>query len=98
MLAAGLFGALVGLLLPTPGVELVKKGTKSRVWRKTVAGRTLQVPNFSGLVATVLLMAFAAAAVHIGVGDSVSLQCVLAASGAALVAILIPTPARYDPR
>lgn len=78
LIAAGLLGALIGLLLPTPqGLSLPTSRQEPGGW----------------IVASLVFVA-AAAIVVLG---SIALQGVLAAAVAAAVALLIPTPARYDP-
>jgi hypothetical protein len=80
LIAAALFGALIGLLLPAP-----RKGD-----------RLSELDGPIGLAIVMVMLAIFA--VTGAVDDSVALQGVLAAGGAALVALPIPTPASYDPR
>jgi hypothetical protein len=61
-----------------------------------LVGLLLPARRVDGVLACVLLVAIALVVLGYGVGGSTPLQCVLVASGAALVALLIPTPARYD--
>ncbi|HSS41487.1 MAG TPA: hypothetical protein VLK37_02945 [Solirubrobacterales bacterium] len=72
LIVGGLFGALLGLLLPTPRWILCN------------------------CLLIVVLVILAVIALGIAIWGSASQQCVVAAGGAALAALFIPTPARYD--
>jgi hypothetical protein len=81
LIVAALFGALVGLLVPTP--------------RLTTDGG-LRAPDFLGLIAFALAALFIvlfSICGHLGTARD---DGILIAAGAALFGILIPSPARYD--
>ena len=87
-IAAALAGALLGLLLPSPLPKREDDG------KEEPRRRARNVP------VTVLALALAFGVFFVGlftdVSASLELQCLVAAAGACLVGIMIPTPARFD--
>ncbi|HVO54423.1 MAG TPA: hypothetical protein VMT37_08420 [Solirubrobacterales bacterium] len=99
-LAAGLAGALVGLLVPTPRVGRAAKGKNANATDGNDRRPPLSFTNISGFFAAGLLV-LAIVAIWLSLlPDEVSeaaRQSLIVAAATALFAIMIPTPARFDP-
>jgi hypothetical protein len=88
-IAAGLAGALIGLLVPTPRLFFFSE--------KKDVPPVVRAHNHAGLVALLLLAILGIVPVLTDDVSGSAKQALFAAVGAAAVAIMIPTPARFDP-
>jgi hypothetical protein len=99
LIVAALFGALVGLLVPAPRLAIERgKKTQDRFRLKKKGGQDewWVFPDLLGLVAFVVVAIFIFAFAMWGHLGTARDDGILLASAAALLAILIPSPARYD--
>lgn len=91
---AGLFGALVGLLVPTPRIKWRPLDPSRSKQEEVPPAYHLRFLDFSGFTALALLgVAIALIANHLG---SPRMDGALVACATAALAIFIPSPARYD--
>jgi hypothetical protein len=89
---AGLFGVLVGLLIPNPRMKVVpKKQTDTRTWIQR-----LRAQDFLGLVAFLIIGGFIFIFALEACFGTTKADAALVAAVAALFGILVPSPARYD--
>ncbi len=96
LIAAGLFGALVGLLIPTPRMKVVPKRRKDKGDDKRIWIQRLRAQDFLGLVAILLVGGFIVVFALEACFGTTKADAALVAAVAALFGILVPSPARYD--